>query len=165
MLFSVGTTENSDEFGIENFIVDMPTVNTSYLASKLVLVSGALVTTVNPQVSNTSKVENQAQVGASLHSSPVILPTSVSGEFTRTLTIGSRGEDVLRLQKFLNAQGFVLATTGPGSTGNETDYFGKGTQKAIQAYQCQNKIVCDGDPSSTGYGLVGKMTRGYLNKE
>jgi hypothetical protein len=140
-------------------------VNTSYLASKLILVSGALVTkeTVPDSAVTNSKVS--APTAVTLHSSPVIIPTPTVGNFARTLTLGSTGQEVLLLQKFLNTHGFMVATSGPGSAGNETDYFGKGTQKAVQAYQCKRGVVCEGDPSSTGYGLVGKMTRGSLNKE
>jgi hypothetical protein len=70
----------------------------------------------------------------------------------------------MMLQKFLNTHGFVIASTGPGSPGNETTLFGRATQTALQKYQCSKKIVCDGTSSSTGYGMVGKTTRGYLNR-
>lgn len=144
-------------------------VDTSYVSSKMVLVSGVPVEAVGVPVTTDVQVAAVKQISATTMLVSALTTNVSSGNsnisISRTLTIGSTGEDVFRLQKFLNAQGFVLATTGPGSPGNETDYFGKGTQKAIQAYQCQNKIVCDGDPSSTGYGLVGKMTRGSLNKE
>lgn len=43
--------------------------------------------------------------------------------------------DVLRLQQYLNKQGFILAKNGPGSPGNETNYFGPRTQRALSAFQ------------------------------
>jgi len=56
----------------------------------------------------------------------------VSVESTkRDLQKGMSGEDVLELQKTLNTIGFVVATEGAGSVGNETDYFGILTQQAV----------------------------------
>jgi peptidoglycan hydrolase-like protein with peptidoglycan-binding domain len=43
--------------------------------------------------------------------------------FTRDLEIGSTGEDVRCLQKYLNANGFKIADSGVGSPGNETSPF------------------------------------------
>jgi hypothetical protein len=59
----------------------------------------------------------------------------VSYTFARSLTIGGTGEDVRQLQKFLNAQGFTLASFGPGSPGSETDYFGPITRAAVIKFQ------------------------------
>ena len=81
------------------------------------------------------------------------------------MKVRSTGQEVLLLQKFLNTNGFVIAQTGPGSPGNETITFGRATQTALQKYQCSKKIVCDGTPLSTGYGMVGKTTRLNLNKD
>ncbi len=57
----------------------------------------------------------------------VSVPVSVSKAslFTRNLTIGSVGEDVKRLQIFLNTNGFPIAKSGVGSAGNETTLFGE----------------------------------------
>ena len=50
-------------------------------------------------------------------------------QFTRSLTIGSSGEDVKNLQKFLNAAGFKISNSGPGSPGSETNLFGSLTKE------------------------------------
>ena len=55
--------------------------------------------------------------------------------FDRNLTLGSVGEDVLRLQKFLNQSGFRVAESGFGSPGQETTYFGNLTKQALIRYQ------------------------------
>jgi peptidoglycan hydrolase-like protein with peptidoglycan-binding domain len=67
------------------------------------------------------------------------------------------------LQKILNNNGFVISSTGPGSPGNETTYFGSLTLEAVKKFQCAKGIVCSGDSSTTGYGRVGPMTRSQLN--
>jgi len=38
------------------------------------------------------------------------------------------GDDVKKLQEFLNTNGFKLADSGPGSPGNETTFFGSLTR-------------------------------------
>lgn len=75
-----------------------------------------------------------------------------SYNFTRDLTVGSKGEDVLALQKFLNNKGFTIATTGPGAPGNESNYFGNLTKSALAAYQAANGI-------SPAVGYFGPLTR------
>jgi len=64
-------------------------------------------------------------------------PRSFSGKyiFTRDLDIGYEGQDVLELQKKLNALGFIISTSGMGSLGNETTYFGEKTRLALIKFQ------------------------------
>jgi hypothetical protein len=133
----------------------------SYLASQLVLVSGAALKKTQLPTS-LQKNSLAAEATTSLSN------TTASGTppfFTKTLVLGSIGNEVILLQKFLNTHGFLVATSGPGGAGNETSRFGKATEKALMAYQCSKKIICEGSPTSTGYGMVGKTTRKYLNKE
>ena len=56
-------------------------------------------------------------------------------EIVRGLAIGSSGEDVRCLQKYLNWSGFTLAASGAGSPVNETFYFGARTQAAVKTWQ------------------------------
>ncbi len=53
--------------------------------------------------------------------------------FTSSLTLGSTGADVKALQEYLNAHGFMIATTGAGSPG-AAGYFGSITRTYIQAH-------------------------------
>jgi peptidoglycan hydrolase-like protein with peptidoglycan-binding domain len=60
------------------------------------------------------------------------------------LSVGSKGEDVRNLQRFLNAIGFKIALSGPGSPGNETATFGSATRAALARYQSANGIGATG---------------------
>lgn len=53
--------------------------------------------------------------------------------FTRTLKLGSRGEDVVWLQERLRKEGIFTFTTSTG-------YFGPITREALKNYQKKNKI-------------------------
>ncbi len=68
--------------------------------------------------------------------------------FTRDLTLGSSGEDVRCLQKYLNSQGFTVSSSGLGSVGNESTYFGPATQSAVIRWQRAKAIL----PSSGYFG-------------
>lgn len=81
--------------------------------------------------------------------------TVSTSQFTRNLTIGSSGEDVKNLQKFLNSAGFKIANSGPGSPGNETTLFGSLTKIALAKWQATNGI----SPAS---GYLGPLTRAKI---
>lgn len=85
-------------------------------------------------------------------------------DIDRNLWYGISDEVVLALQKFLNAEGFVLAETGAGSPGNETSYFGNRTYNAVLRFQ--NAYASEilhplGLSEATGY--VGRSTRAKIN--
>lgn len=65
----------------------------------------------------------------------------------RSLTIGSRGDDVMALQTFLQQQGFLSV--------EPTAYYGDLTNQAVSDYQRANGL----DP----VGIVGPKTRALLN--
>jgi len=89
--------------------------------------------------------------------SPIVITTPSSYSFPRNLTTGSSGEDVRSLQKFLNSKGFIVATKGAGSLGNETNFFGPATKKALIKFQKANGIT-----PTVGY--FGNVTRGVIQK-
>lgn len=74
--------------------------------------------------------------------------TSTVRIFTRYLYTGSVGSDVKDLQKLLNSKGFVIAQTGPGSIGNETNRFGPATKAALMKFQKAYNIL----PATGGFG-------------
>jgi len=78
--------------------------------------------------------------------------------FTKNLTLGSINNDVKELQKYLNANGFIVAKTGPGSKGKETTMFGRATKASLIKFQKANNIK-----PSVGY--FGPLTRDYINKK
>lgn len=55
--------------------------------------------------------------------------------FTRDLRLGSTGNDVKELQKYLNSHNFPVASSGFGSAGNETANFGQKTKVALIKFQ------------------------------
>ncbi len=67
----------------------------------------------------------------------------------KVLSFGSSDSQVQYLQSFLNNAGFAVAEAGSGSTGNETNYFGSATKKALMAFQEQYR-----DMILTPLGLV-----------
>nr|MBP7005604.1 fibronectin type III domain-containing protein [Patescibacteria group bacterium] len=77
--------------------------------------------------------------------------------FKKNLSVGSTGEDVRRLQKFLNAQGYFVAKTGPGSPNNETVRYGAATKQALIRFQKAKKI----NPAN---GNLFDKTRSVINK-
>lgn len=81
-------------------------------------------------------------------------PTS-QYQFTKTLTLYTRSVSVKELQKYLNSHGFIIAKSGSGSPGKETDLFGVGTKNALIKFQKAHKI------SPTGQ--LGPITRLIMN--
>ncbi len=86
--------------------------------------------------------------------------------FTRTLTLGSQGEDVRQLQAFLNSSPDtrVNAPGLVGGAGAETTYFGPLTRAAVIRFQEKyaNQILAPLGLTK-GTGLVGASTRASLN--
>jgi hypothetical protein len=95
-------------------------------------------------------------------SSTTIATSTGTPALTRDLSLGEIDPQVLVLQQMLNAAGFVLATSGPGSPGNETTKFGALTYAALKNFQCTKGIACSGEEATTGYGYLNAATRTAL---
>lgn len=99
--------------------------------------------------------------------SPVVLVAASSGfVFKSDLFVGIKSNEVLELQKVLNsATDTTVATTGPGSRGQETNYFGEKTKQAVIKFQEKYKDEVLAPASlSSGTGFVGALTRKKLNQ-
>ena len=102
-----------------------------------------------PEDANTSNTSNNTDSNSN------IANTIQNYIFTKTLRVGSTSEDVKELQKYLNANGFPVALSGPGSLGNETNFFGRLTKSALMFFQKSKGLVPD--------GIMGPITRGVIN--
>lgn len=94
---------------------------------------------------------------ATLPAHIVYAQTITPCEFAVDLEIGSEGEAVRCLQKFLNNNGFKVADVGVGSPGNETNLFGGLTREAVKKWQTSNGVT----PTGT-FGPLSKAE--YLKK-
>lgn len=84
--------------------------------------------------------------------------STVQCDFTKDLEIGSSGEDVRCLQRYLNAEGFKISESGVGSPGQETNTFGSLTKEAVMRWQAAHNF-------SLKTGTFGPMSRSkYLEK-
>ncbi len=72
--------------------------------------------------------------------------TTPSCTFSRDLQMGVTGDDVKCLQQYLNANGYVISSTGAGAPGKETGEFKSLTQAAVIKWQMANKLS-----PATGY--------------
>ncbi len=83
---------------------------------------------------------------------------------TRDLYPGSQGADVRSLQEHLNAHGFILASSGPGSPGNETTSYGNLTAAAVRRFQeAHFAEILSPLGYASGTGICGSSTRNYIN--
>ena len=55
--------------------------------------------------------------------------------FTRDLKFGMAGDDVKALQVYLNNHSYIISSTGAGSPGKETEYFGSLTSSALARFK------------------------------
>jgi len=108
--------------------------------------------------------ELQAQVKA-LKGKPEELVGTTISTFAKNLRFGDRGSDVKGLQVALNKDPDTrVALSGPGSPGEETDFFGNLTKKAVILFQEKHATeVLTPVGLLRGSGFVGPSTRAKLN--
>ncbi len=105
--------------------------------------------------------------GQSLANGTIPTQPSLSTKFlfTRNLQLNTRHSDVLKLQQYLNAQGFKIAASGPGSPGNETNFFGRLTSNALIKFQEAHAVeILKPTGLKRGTGYFGPSTRAFVNK-
>jgi peptidoglycan hydrolase-like protein with peptidoglycan-binding domain len=66
------------------------------------------------------------------------------------------GDDVKALQIYLNTHGYTITSSGPGSSGQETNRFGGLTRAALAKFQ-------KGKGISPAAGYFGPKTRAAMN--
>src|SRR3989338_8649218 len=130
------------------------------------IVATPTASSATTQTSSTSSLQNQiatllAQVQLLQAQLGIVSIGSGTGfVFSRNLIVGSTGADVKNLQKVLNSDSDTqIASSGVGSPGNETTYFGSLTRTAIQKFQVKYGIAGPGAP---GYGVFGPKTRAKM---
>ena len=111
---------------------------------------------VQRQIRNLLSIGNVEKANALAGIAPGVSAPAATGTFSRDLMLGMTGDDVRALQAWLNANGFAVAATGPGSKGSETTMFGGATQAALSRYQVSKGIA----PAS---GYFGPMTRASMS--
>ncbi len=100
----------------------------------------------------------QAQTNAIVQSIPRTFT------FTRSLQIGSVGEDVRYLQIFLNTHNFPVAKSGAGSRGREGTVYGTATAQALAKFQELYKDeILTPMGKKKGDGVFGKTTLAKVN--
>ena len=129
---------------------------------------GSIATTTPPQDSPTPvppKSYSYGSISGSFYNvmqSPVVIKGT--NEFTRDLKFKDTDLDVIKLQKFLNSKGFIVAKRGPGSKGNEINFFGILTKRALIRFQESNaKDILIPSGLKKGTGIFGKSTRTFVN--
>jgi len=110
-------------------------------------------------------VQLQAQLRELMAGSSAISSIPESFKFTKNLQFSQILIDVKYLQIVLNSDSATMvASTGPGSPGNETNYFGLLTKAAIIKFQDKYKPeILTPLGLTSGTGFVGSFTRTKLN--
>ncbi|MFZ4499975.1 MAG: peptidoglycan-binding domain-containing protein [Minisyncoccia bacterium] len=85
-------------------------------------------------------------VGAALAFVIAFGAANVEAAYTHSslLKMGQASSQVKSLQESLNAHGFLVSTTGAGSPGMESMYFGAKTKAAVMAFQSAKGLTVDG---------------------
>lgn len=105
-------------------------------------------------------------VGASLAAFALVASASTASAaymHTGLLKQGMTSSQVMSLQTTLNASGFLVSTTGAGSPGMESSYFGSKTKAAVMAFQTAKGLTADGIVGAQTGTALAAMTGGSMS--
>jgi peptidoglycan hydrolase-like protein with peptidoglycan-binding domain len=88
---------------------------------------------------------------------------SAAYSHTMTLKMGMSNSQVMSLQQTLNGGGFLVSTTGAGSPGMESMYFGAKTKAAVMAFQSAKGLSVDGVVGPQSGAALAAMTSGSVS--
>ena len=93
------------------------------------------------------------------------MPTTGVIRTNKLYAVGDSGPDVRRLQEFLTMNGFVIAKSGSGSSGNENDTYTHAVGKAVVAFQdAYAERILRQYGYTRGTGVVNPATRNAVNQ-
>lgn len=113
----------------------------------------ARITALQQQLGTSGGAATSAGTSAG---TPVPVGVAQCPHVSRVLKRGATGADVTRLQQFLALDPAVYPEA------QVSGYYGALTEAAVKRFQCKNKLVCDGTPESTGYGVTGPRTAALM---
>ena len=128
---------------------------------------GGLITTTTTDTTKTTVVADTTKTKTTTTTTTktiVVTGLPVGFQFTKNLKPLMTSKDIVQLQMFLNANGFVVATSGLGSKGKESPYFGAKTKIALIKFQeAYAKDILIPQGLTKGTGNLGTFTRKVLN--
>jgi hypothetical protein len=95
----------------------------------------------------------------------LVVASTASAAYTHTglLKMGMSSSQVKSLQQTLNGGGFLVSTTGAGSPGMESMYFGAKTKEAVIAFQSAKGLGADGIVGAQTGTALAAMTGGSVS--
>jgi peptidoglycan hydrolase-like protein with peptidoglycan-binding domain len=89
-----------------------------------------------------------------------VIAFEITNKNLNDLKFGKTNSTVKQLQLFLNDNGFYETEVGPGSPGNETEYFGETTVSGVKVFQEYSEIPITGKVDFT----TGRAINDYIKE-
>ncbi|MEK7635304.1 MAG: peptidoglycan-binding domain-containing protein [Patescibacteria group bacterium] len=158
-MVSSSDTEGALTFSINSTSLDREYFETTDGSTVLIDITTASAPVHTPGSNFIRRLLNLKSIfGSNIEKIQSITSVNKKYLFEKNLKIRIVHNDVKELQRFLNSQGFVLTISGLGSPGQETNFFGGLTRKALIEFQKKNNIK----PS---VGFFGPITRQFVNSQ